>query len=229
MNRMTIRLGWVIGLVVVVHGGFYVVRSGVSPPKVTVPEWSLEDLPLELPETKPTWVGEVVALDPKIFAATEASAAINRRYHDASGRSLDLHMAMFEDPARGTLHSPTNCYRSSNWQKVELASIGEMQTLKTPSRPEILVKMGIWESEGRRVLVVYWYEVGDYVIFERGDLFGLRWTMRGRETWPPTFKVMIQVPAGDEQVAKKDALEFAALVRDWIGRPGTPSSSDTQE
>jgi hypothetical protein len=101
--------------------------------------------------------------------------------------------------------------------------------LKSPNRPEISVRMGIWESEGRKVLVMYWYEVGDYVIFERGDLFGLRWTMRGRETWPPTFKVMIQVPANDEQVAKKDALEFAAMVRDWLGGPGTLPRNDAQE
>ena len=68
-----------------------------------------------------------------------------------------------------------------------------------------------------KVMVVYWYEVGDYTMYERHDLLKTQWAMRGKRQWPVMFKVLLEMPVG-ESVSKTetDILSMAEYTREWL-------------
>jgi EpsI family protein len=211
-NKTGQRLVMVIGLVLVVHAGFYVVLAGTKPPPVAMPEDPaavLKTLPMEWEG----WRGKEEDLPPELFLATEATAVVSRRYRNEQGYEVSVHVALFADPAAGVYHNPGNCYLANGW----IPSQSAWLPLQTATRPEIEVKSTLWEQKGDKALVLYWYEVEDYTLFERKDLWKVRWGMRGRGQWPPTVKVMIHVPAADAETAKVAGLELAGFVRQWIG------------
>ena len=179
MGNFTTRLAIVIGIVLLVHGGFYIVRAGTRPPEMQVPERSIRELPRQLGR----WRGEDADLDPKIFTNSEADEAVNRIYQDRGDRKISAFVALYTDPAKGLYHSPTNCYRSNGYTMLSDVRV----SLQTKDRPDIQVSLSTWELKGDRILVVYWYEVGEYTLFERLDLWTARWNFRGRQTWPPMF------------------------------------------
>jgi EpsI family protein len=211
MIRLTIFSGLmaVIGLVLAAEFVSWVVKRSIALPAVEMPSWEPTDVPRQLD----TWHGKDEALDERIFVGTGADKAINRIYEDDRGHQVSLHMAIFSDFDAGVYHSPGNCYRSSGWRLIE----EERVPLKTPHRPEILVSVATWEKDGEKALVVFWYELGDYTLFERFDLGKVRWAMRGRATWPPLVKVLLHAATSDPQAARPQVMEFAEQLREWIG------------
>ena len=49
------------------------------------------------------------------------------------------------------------------------------------------------------MIVAYWYEVGDYTMYERQDLLKTQWAMFGKTKWPVMFKVLLEMPADDAE------------------------------
>lgn len=69
-------------------------------------------------------------------------------------------------------------------------------------------------------MVVYWYQLGDHVLFDRWDLgMKIRWSLRGREKWPALIKVMLTIPAADPEAAKPVLLDFAKQLAAWENQP----------
>ena len=208
---MHTRVYMVVGIVLSVYVTSYLVRVAIAPPEVEMPDWSLQDMPLKLGE----WHGEDTEMDPKIAVATGAAVIVNRLYRDDMGRVVSLHSAMFEDPAEGVYHSPLNCYRTSGWKK-----LGEtLADVKVAEDITIPVCVTTWEKEGEKIIVAYWFQLGQHVLYDRYDLGKVRWGMKGQATWPALIKVMIQIPLTDLEDSKAIGLDFAQKLGEWLNRP----------
>jgi EpsI family protein len=164
------------------------------------------------------WHGQPTEMDPKITAATEAApgTTTSRIYQDESGHAISMYGAMFSDPRGGVYHTPINCYRANGWQDTSETR----EDLEVSDELTIPVSVSTWEQKGERLLVVYWYQIGDHVLFGRWDLgLKIRWALRGRPKWPALIKVMLSIPASDPETAKPMILEFAKRVAAWENQP----------
>ena len=82
----------------------------------------------------------------------------------------------------------------------------------------IPVKFMLWEREGESIVVACWYQLGGHVLYERFDMAGVRWAMRGQPTWPVLTKVMLQIPAADLDDARTTLLGFTEQVVKWLNQ-----------
>ena len=140
---------------------------------------------------------------------------VNRIYRDEAAHGISLHTASFCDPADGVFHSPLNCYRLSGWRK-----LGESrETVKVADDLSIAVSLTRWEKEDEKILVAYWYQLGEHVLYDRLDLGGIRWAMRGQPTWPVLIKVMVQLPMTDFDETKTLGLGFIQQFAAWRNQP----------
>ena len=126
------------------------------------PTGAVTDLPLQFG----TWHGEDTEMDPNIAVATGADVIVNRIYRDEAGHAISLHTATFLDPAEGVYHSPLNCYRGNGWEKISESR----ENVKAADDLSITVSLVKWKKEEERILVVYWYQLGQHVLYDRFDL-----------------------------------------------------------
>ncbi|MCE5269334.1 MAG: EpsI family protein [Planctomycetaceae bacterium] len=207
-----VRIYIVAGVVLLTYGATRLVQGALDPPDVAMPTWSFEQLPRELGP----WQGKKIKLDPLIATATGADRIVDRQYRDDAGHVIAMHTAMFKRPEVGVYHSPLNCYRSQGWQKIKESR----PKLSLPNGLEIPVCLTTWQHDNERVMVVYWYQLGEHVLFGRLDLgLKVRWSLRGKPKWPALLKVMLQVPAPDVEDARTTILGFAERVAAWENLP----------
>jgi EpsI family protein len=212
MNSSAKRLYVVVGIVLATIGISYLVRAETEPPQVEMPTWTLRDIPFQLGE----WHGETTQLDPKIALATGADTIVDRTYRDDLGHTVLLHTAMFKDPAVGVYHSPLNCYRAAGWTQTgdatEKVEIGNDLTIP--------VAVTTWERDGDKILVAYWFQLGQHVLYSRADLgVDIRWAMRGQPKWPALLKVMVQAELTDPEASQAAAVSFTHQVAKWLNQP----------
>jgi EpsI family protein len=212
MNSTANRLYTVILLVAATYGISRLVQAETEPPETEMPAWTFHDLPMQLGK----WHGEDTKMDPKIATATGAEIIADRLYRDETGATVSMHTAMFRDPSDGVIHTPLNCYRGNGWTLVketrEDVPISEGLTIS--------VALTTWEKDGERVMVGYWYQLGENVLYDRFDLGNIRWKMPGKATWPVLIKVMLQVSVtSDPDDAKTLELGFAELIAKWLNQP----------
>jgi EpsI family protein len=229
MNNTTLRLWIVVALVAAAYGVSFLVKAGAAPPEVQLPDWTFSELPTSLPPPEvsspqgTTWRGEDTEMDPKLTAAIGADSVVDRVYRDEKGNAISMHTAIFANPAEGALHSPINCYRGAGWEKVAETSEEE---IPVDDERNVPVNITTWErttlerGRGReRVVVLYWYQIGEHVLFGRWDLGKVRWAMRGQPVWPATVKVLLQTSAeGDLYDAKTRILDLAEQIGRWIDK-----------
>ena len=73
------------------------------------------------------------------------------------------------------------------------------QPLKAANRPDTKISViDLGEETSEKVIVAYWYEVGDHTMYERQDLLKTQWAMFGKTKWPVMFKVLLEMPAGTD-------------------------------
>jgi len=215
MRNTTLRLWIVAALVTAAYGVGFLVKAGTTPPEVQLPGWTFRELPQQLE----SWRGEDAEMDPEVTAAIGAHSVVDRMYRDERGNVVSMHTAIFANPAEGVLHSPVNCYRGAGWTKLSETS----EEIQVNDKPKP-VNITTWERDGERgvehVMVVYWYQIGEHVLFGRYDLGKVRWAMRGQPAWPATVKVLLQTSAeGDLYDAKIRILDLAAQIGQWINQP----------
>ena len=212
INRTAVRVYIVAALIPITFGGAYLVQAALEPPGSDLPNWTFRELPLQIGK----WHGESVKLDPQIALATGAQVIVDRAYRDDSGHVVSIHTAMFDDPANGVIHSPLICYLSAGWEK-----LGESRSsLKVSDKLTIPVNVSKWGREGEKVLVVYWYQLGEHVLFGRWDLgIKVRWSLAGKPKWPALIKVMLQIPATEGEDPKSTVLSLAEQVAKWENQP----------
>ena len=152
-------------------------------------------------------------LDDRSFNEAEVSSAVSRVY-TKENRAIKFLLCEYKDPSRGLYHNPMNCYHS---QGFTLMGDAERLPLAAANRPDTELSVSTWTRNSEKVVVAYWYEVGDNTVFERHDLLDLQWAMRGKAHWPPMFKVLLESPASDTEQAKAELLDMARFVRQWLG------------
>ena len=201
-----IRLIFALVIILVTAGGAKMLGIALQPPKVEFPSWTVSDMPMQLG----IWNAEKQENDPKITAATEAKFTEDRLWTGSRGTTVSMHAAMFEDPGIAVWHSPPNCYRGQGYQKIS------ERTMTLPSDDEHAeVQVSVWEKNGSRITVVYWFQIDKYTIFDRYTLGITRGKLKGLETWPPTMKVLLQIKGTGEDTT--DAiLDMAKEINGWL-------------
>jgi EpsI family protein len=215
-------------IIAATYGAMFAMKVVVRPPVVEFPAWCHQDndphkdLAINLPLHLGTWSGQNAELDSKIFDATGAKVAQDRHYVDDMGHALFLHMAMWDDPEVGLWHSPLNCYTCAGWQQQEAGK----KTLAIEQSPAPEVYCIRWDRDGAKSTIVYWYQLGDMILYDKLDLGMARYTMRGHPTWPPLIKVLIHVE-GDSEEDRERALNFAGAVYFWLNQPSHKTGSNS--
>ena len=211
MNSVAVRLYVVVGIILTASGISHLLRAAAEPPEVVVPDWSVHDLPMQLGK----WHGEDTEMDPKIAAATGAFAIANRIYRDGAGRAVSMHSAMFEDPAEGVYHSPLNCYRANGWVKLNETQ----EDMKVFEDLTIPISVTTWEKDNQKIVVAYWYQLGQHILYGRLDLGTVRWSLRGQPQWPALIKVMLQAPMLASEDSKETLIGFGKKLSEWLNSP----------
>ncbi len=216
----TIRLLTVAALVLLVQAVGYMMQRGAKPPSVELLNWSIQDMPLRFG----VWHGELTDLDPKIFVRIGATDVVNRMYQDRKGRKISLHVALFNEYDVGAFHNPQNCYRSSGWQLID----SERLKIDGPDGKDVSLGLMTWRREGEQVMVAHWYQLGKHIALDRVQLGLARLKLRGRKTWPPLVKVLLQIPADDPEEAKTPLKDFTQQVYQWVNRSDHQPTADVR-
>ena len=74
--------------------------------------------------------------------------------------------------------------------------------MKVPNRPDTKISVTTWQRNSEKVIVAYWYEVGDHTMYERQDLLNTQWAMFGKSKWPVMFKVLLEMPADEAEQSR---------------------------
>jgi len=218
MGNIMVRMGVVIGVLAAVQLGFFFVGH-MSHPSMVEPQRPIDDFPLVVRTADAgTWEGKIAKLDDRTFNEAEVDAAVSRVY-SKEGDAKDAHilkflLAEYKSPRLGLYHNPMNCYRA---QGFTLIGEVELQPLKAPNRPDTKISITTWVRNNEKVIVAYWYEVGDHTMHERGDLLKTQWDMVGKTQWPVMFKVLLEMPAAEIVQSKAEILGMAQSVREWLG------------
>ncbi len=219
MGNIMVRMGVVIGVLVTVQLGFLLVGH-LTHPAVVEPQLPLKEFPLvvSLPATG-TWEGKETKLDDRSFNESEVDPGAVSRVYTKDGHVLKFLMATYHSARLGLYHNPMNCYHS---QGFTLIGDVEKHPLNVANRPDTKVSVTTWarntDKGNEKVVVAYWYEVGDYTMYERHDLLSTQWKMLGKSKWPVTFKVLLEMPADDVEQSKAEILDMAQYVRQWLGK-----------
>ncbi|MCC6126729.1 MAG: EpsI family protein [Pirellulales bacterium] len=230
------RLIAAAAIVLAIYGAMYGLKAGIQPPQVVFPAWCRADndakkaLNINLPYRLGAWSGTKTELDPKIFDATGAKIAENRSYADDFGHTISLHIAYYDDVDAGVWHSPTNCYRCNGWQcreeeKMPLKEEGKAASAGVDSSaPEVYFTR--WDKEQEQCLVMHWYYLEGRIFYDRFGLGAARVALRGRSTWPPMIKVLIQGQinaVSDDD--KENLLNFSKEISNWLNEQSQKSGA----
>jgi EpsI family protein len=222
INGTAVRVAIVAVLLPLTFLGANWLRASLEPPGTDMPDWTFHDMPKQLGN----WHGEETKMDPRIAVLTGAKldTIIQRTYRDDSGHAVAVHAAMFDNPATGVMHTPLICYFAAGWTKLS-EQRGYLQLpiglTKLSEKLTIPISITTWESEkeNRKVIVVYWYQLGEHFLFGRWDLgVKIRWSLAGKPTWPTLIKVMMEMPIIEGEDAKPTVLGFAEQVAGWANK-----------
>ena len=217
INGTSVRLCIVTVLIGLTYWGANWVQASLEPPGADMPDWTFHDLPIRLGD----WVGEDTTMDPRIAVKTGAKIIVDRAYHDDSGHVISMHTAVSDNP-NGVLHSPLVCYQAAGWVKLSESRKVLQLHLSDKSELPLPVSVSKWENEkdSRKVMVVYWFQLGDHFLFGRWDLgMKIRWSLAGRKKWPVLIKVMMEIPIVEGEDVQSTALAFVEQVAAWENQP----------
>jgi PHD/YefM family antitoxin component YafN of YafNO toxin-antitoxin module len=156
-------------------------------------------------------------LSPEIRAAIGADVVIDRVYRNSPDAATEIsaHLAVFSDWNRGIYHHPFTAYRANGWTLLNQTR----ESVSAAHGRSVPVSLSEWESKSRGVLVLFWYQLGDHVLFERSELDELRAELPNQERPPRLVKVLLQI-GGSRTVVNKAALEqLAGETAKWLDRP----------
>jgi EpsI family protein len=220
-GSIAIRVIVAAAVIMSTYIGVRIVGKLTETPPVVLPNWKVQDLPKQLGE----WKGEDAKLDERLFAAEGANSVVERQYHNESGMTIALHLAIFDKPTEGIWHNPMSCYVSGGWTNVETSKVPISET----DDKSDLISYSIWDKSGEKTYVGYWYQLGDLRLYGRWDLgFSARWQMRGRKTWPALYKILLSTGGSlKPEENKTQMLKFADLVHQWINQPQHQNNNES--
>jgi EpsI family protein len=166
----------------------------------------------QMPQKFGAWSGEDVPLDPQVFQAIGAEMAINRQYRDGRA-TVNLHSAVFLKYGVRILHPPELCYRGNGY--VVANGDGETIEFGADSKSAHPARLLTMDRDGIRAYCLYWYQIGDATFSNADDQRRIVQSFRGKDTWPPMIKVMLETTANSPEEAQRRLKALAALVYPW--------------
>jgi EpsI family protein len=167
-----------------------------------------------MPRALGSWRGTDEPLDPQVFRAIGAESAINRAYRDEHV-VVNLHIAAFTDlfmqDGLQILHSPEVCYPGNGY----VIANAETIDFTADDKPAHAARFLTLDHDGMRVYCLYWYQVGTATFWERDGQRRVVQSFRGRATWPPMIKVMLQTAADSPEEAQGRLKNLASLIYPW--------------
>ncbi len=202
---MTTRLWIATACVLLIHGGARWIEGRYAPENIRAPHAPLTDLPLTLGD----WEGTDSELDSRLIEALGTETAVSRRYERGHRGIVDLHCALWTTDDEWLPHEPHVCYTGSGW------NIDARRQIDVPEAPGLQATLLTAEQRGRRIQVLYWYQLADHAYSDRDGARAARRQLWSKKTWPPLIKVMLQAPAEDPSRLDKGLADFAHRVYDW--------------
>src|SRR5579859_2255736 len=109
------------------------------------------------------WVsnGDVDISD-NILSVLRADDYLERSYISNGLLPADLFIAYYRSQSAGeSMHSPRNCLPGSGWEPISKSYVG---LANAPNGSEIKINRLIIQKDGRKALILYWYEAHGQVI-----------------------------------------------------------------
>ncbi|MGA2616459.1 MAG: exosortase-associated EpsI family protein [Thermoguttaceae bacterium] len=173
---------------------------------------SLEMKIQELPRQFGSWTAEDRTLDPRVFKAIGAEMAIDRRYQDTKKNIVDLHTAVFTEYGVRIPHPPEMCYGGAGFRVTDTKTLDLRQDGSAGPPVQLLT---LENPQGQTIYCLYWYQIGDATFFTGDGQRKQVRSLRGRTTWPPMIKVMLQTVATTPTEAEERLKALAAPVFAW--------------
>jgi EpsI family protein len=215
MGNIKVRMGVVIGVLVAVQLGF-LYFGRLSHPEVVEPQRPIQEFPMVVETADAgTWEGKDAKLDDRTFNESEMDGVPVSRIYSKDNHKITFLLGEYKQPSKGLYHNPMNCYKTQGFTLLSQVRL----PLNVPGR-DATISVSTWKSSksSEKVIVAYWYELGDRVLFERQHLLKAHWAMLGKRKWPVMFKVLLEVPASEgEPQALTEILGMAQVARKWLG------------
>jgi len=159
----------------------------------------------ELPhlEKMPTEIGEwrsvrEISVPPDTLAVLRADGVLLRDYEVHPGSRVQLYVAYYRTQHAGeSMHSPRNCLPGAGWEPVSSSFVSA--DLGGGRKQE--VNRYLVEKEGKRMLVLYWYESRNRIIAGEysGKLYLLWDSLRRQNRDGAIVRVTVPIPRGQSE------------------------------
>lgn len=113
----------------------------------------------EFPPVVGKWRTESMELSERQLELLACDDYLRADFTDPAGRLVSVYVGYYTNPDRATQHPPTICYPGAGWGEV----YDRTTTLEVPGLEDGLpVTMTLFERDGQREMVVYWYSLSGY-------------------------------------------------------------------
>lgn len=183
---MSARLVWLLALFAIAFAsvGWLQWRSDVMAPK------PLGMLDVEIPMAFGEWTGVATPIEDETVQVLRAKSHFNRSYRAATGASVLLHAANWENgnsisPAP---HHPEVCYQAAGWKIIERRMV--TCDYEEGAFPMELI---LFEAKGNRVVTAHWFQTGGVRYANDAQFSKERSRFLSSRKWPGTEKFLLQV------------------------------------
>jgi len=198
---IAIRYVWIAAALVVIANGGILLLQWSRVPIVRQPKVALNDQAFELGH----WKSSAVQSPPERVLAVGADQMSERQY-ELDGAIVFSHRASWLSVDEWLPHEPDVCYTTQGWK------IASHATIELPKRPGVQVALRSYEQSGRRLWVVFWYQIGTWAYSDRDGARPARRAFWGQRERPPLLKTVLQTLDDDASATK--LLALAGLIYD---------------
>lgn len=202
LNRRLLSAAVIVALT---QGALFAASLMLFPSDIRPARQRLSELPTQIGK----WTGVDAEVDERIIGALASNDILAREYLRADGRRVNLHIANWRDAGEWTPHPPQDCYTNNGWTLFSREKTNLADTKKAETQS--------YSKNGQRVRVLYWYQIGEVVYFNRDGGRPARAQYLGHRTRPPLFKVMLH-SAHLENNDDADVLELAREIERFVAQ-----------
>jgi Protein of unknown function (DUF3485) len=196
---------WLAAALVVVANGGILVFQWSRVPVVRQPKVPLQDQVIQSSALK----SQNVQSPPERVLAVGADQMVEHQY-EYEGSTVFAHRASWTSLDEWLPHEPDICYTSQGWR------IASQSTVALPQHPEANVALRSYEQAGRRLWVVFWYQIGTLTYCDRDGARPARRAYWGERERPPLIKTVLQTL--DDDPSGKKLLALAAVIYEANGQ-----------
>lgn len=202
IRRLLIAAAVVAGI----QGGIYVLHVYGMPREVTLPNRHIRNFPLSFGP----WQGEDRELSRREEIVISPTWVVNRTYRDDQGREVSFHNVVSSKNYQRMPHDPKRCYRETGWKITSEKDV----SIEVPGGSPTTVRVIEYEQQAQRVLIMYWYALGDHIVLDRFQLRQAAGNFWGKKTWPAVVKVLLQTSLNDGP--DKAEARLRSIAAEWL-------------